>query len=119
MALTPDLRDTIADRFVSDGILPVVTINLSLLSTTVDLDTKISLARVSFWRGFWVDGSIDPSSGPFPVDGSGIINIPFLGGTLVRDNLLFEAEHQIEVGLEDGGFFSQPFVVNVTRVQLA
>jgi len=118
MALTPDLRDAIADRFVSDGIFSVVTVNVSLLSAMVDFDTKITPGETLFLRILGPDGTIDPSSGSFPVDGSGTVNIPFLGATLLRDNLLFEAEHQIEVGLEDGGFFAQPFV-NVTRVQLA
>ena len=119
LALMPDLRDTIADRFVNDQVLSVVTVNVTLLPTMVDFQRKIAPGETLFVRILGSDGSIDPSSGSFPVDGSGTINIPFLGGTLVRDNLLFEAEHQIEVGLEEGQFFTQPFVVNVTRTQLA
>lgn len=118
MALTPDLRDTITDRFISDGILDPVTVNVTMAPVTVDFQTTISPGETLFVRILGADGSIDPSSGSFPVDGSGTITIPFLGGTFVLHNRLFEAEHQIEVGLEDGGFFSQPFVVNVTRTQL-
>jgi protein involved in polysaccharide export with SLBB domain len=60
---------------------------------------------------------VDPSSGSFPVDASGSINMPFLGGVFLLNSRLFEAEHQIEQGLLDGGFFAQP-LVNVTRVPL-
>jgi protein involved in polysaccharide export with SLBB domain len=116
-ALTPDLRDEISDRFVSDGILLGPTVNLSLGAATVDLDNKIQPGETLFVRLLGPDGTVDPSSGWFAVDGSGGINVPFLGGVLVLDNLLFEAEHQIEQGLLDGGFFTQP-LVNVTRVQL-
>ena len=119
MALTPDLRDTISDHFVSDGIFSVVTVNVTLTSTRIDFDTEIAPGETLFIRILNSDGSADQSSGAFPVDGAGIVHIPFLGGTLVRHHRLFEAEHQIEVGLEEGGFFSQPFVVNVTRVNLA
>jgi protein involved in polysaccharide export with SLBB domain len=118
MTLTPELRDAIADRMVSEGIFSSVTVNLHLLSTTVDFNNKITPGETLFLRILGSDGVVDPSSGSFTVDGSGSINIPFLGGVLVRDNLLFEAEHQIEQGLIDRGFFTQPFV-NVTRVQLA
>jgi protein involved in polysaccharide export with SLBB domain len=118
MALTPELRDTIADRFVTDGILSPVTVNVSLSANTVDLQTNIAPGDLLFIRILGPDGAIDPSSGSFPVDGDGFINIPFLGGTFVLDNRFFEAEHQIEVGLEEGGFFTQPFVVNVTRIAL-
>ncbi|MFI1508121.1 polysaccharide biosynthesis/export family protein [Streptomyces sp. NPDC020597] len=115
--LTPDLRDEIHDRFVDDGILDPVTVNLTLSSTRVDLENTIQPGEKIFVRLLNPDGTVDPSSGSFVVDGSGSINIPFLGGVLVRNYRFFEAEHEIEQGLIDGGFFSQP-IVNVTRVQL-
>lgn len=118
MALTPDLRDTVTDRFISDGILSPVTVNVTLSANTIDLQNNIAPGDLLFIRILGPDGAIDPSSGSFPVDGDGFVNIPFLGGTFVLDNRFFEAEHQIEVGLEDGGFFTQPFVVNVTRIAL-
>ena len=117
-ALTPELRDEIRDTFVSDAVLSILTVNLTLSSAHVDFENKIQPGETLFVRLLGLDGTVDPSSGSFAVDGSGSINIPFLGGVLVRDNLLFEAEHQIEQGLIDGGFFTQP-LVNVTRVQLA
>lgn len=116
-ALTPELRDEIHDRFVSNGVFTDLTVNLTLSSAHVDLQNKIQPGETLFLRLLNLDGTVDPSSGSFAVDGSGSINIPFLGGVLVRDNFLFEAEHQIEQGLVDGGFFAQP-LVNVTRVQL-
>ncbi|MHB9864485.1 polysaccharide biosynthesis/export family protein [Streptomyces sp. YIM S03343] len=117
-ALTPELRDEIQDRFVADGILSPATVNLTLGFARVDFDNKIQPGDMLFVRLLAPDGTVDPGSGSFVVDGSGSINIPFLGGVLVGDSLLFEAEHQIEQGLIDGGFFTQP-LVNVTRVQLA
>jgi hypothetical protein len=116
-ALTPDLRDEISDRFVADGVFTSLTVNLTLASARVDFDNKIQPGDTLFVRTLGIDGTVDPSSGAFVVDGFGSINIPFLGGVLVRDSLLFEAEHQIEQGLVDGGVFAQP-LVNVTRVQL-
>jgi protein involved in polysaccharide export with SLBB domain len=115
--LTPDLRDEIRDRFVSDGVFSNPTVNLTLNPTRVDLENKIQPGETLYIRLLGPDGTVDPSSGSFAVDGSGSINVPFLGGVLVGDSLLFEAEHQIEQGLIDGGFFTQP-LVNVTRVQL-
>jgi protein involved in polysaccharide export with SLBB domain len=116
--LTPELRDEIRDRFVSDGVFSSVTVNLALRSARVDLENTIQPGETLFLRLLGLDGTVDPGSGSFVVDGSGSISMPFLGGVLLRDNRLFEAEHQIEQGLLDGGFFSQP-LVNVTRVQLA
>ena len=112
------LRDAIADAMVSEGLFASVTVNLTLLSTRVDFSNKIGGGDLLFLRILGPDGTIDPSSGSFPVDGTGSVNIPFLGGVLVDGALLFEAEHQIEQGLIDGGFFAQPFVY-LTRVQLA
>jgi protein involved in polysaccharide export with SLBB domain len=117
--LTPELRDAIADSMVTEGLFSSVTVNLTLLSTRVDFENQIRPGDTLFLRIFGSDGKVDPSSGSFTVDGSGSINIPFLGGVLVDGALLFEAEHQIEQGLIDGGFFAQPFLINVTRVQLA
>lgn len=116
--MTPELRDEIRDRFVSDGIFSSLTVNVTLMSTRVDFENKIQPGDTLFLRLLGLDGTVDPSSGSFAVDASGSISIPFLGGVLVRDNLLFEAEHQIEQGLIDDGVFAQP-LVNVTRVQLA
>jgi protein involved in polysaccharide export with SLBB domain len=112
------LRDAIANAMVNEGLFSSVTVNLTLLSTRVDFANKIQPGDMLFLRILGDDGTVDPSSGSFTVDQTGSINIPFLGGTLVGGALLFEAEHQIEQGLIDGGFFTQPFV-NVTRVQLA
>ena len=116
--LTPDLRDEVTDRFVTDGILSAPTVNLTLSSARVDLENKIQPGETLYLRLLNPDGTVDPSSGSFAVDGSGSMNIPFLGGVFVLDALLFEAEHLIEQGLLDGGFFTQP-LVNVTRVPLA
>jgi protein involved in polysaccharide export with SLBB domain len=116
--LTPELRDEIRDRFVADGVFSSVTVNLTLMSTRVDFENKIQPGETLFLRLLGLDGTVDPSSGSFAVDGSGSINIPFLGGVLVRDSFLFEVEHQIEQGLIDAGAFAEP-LVNVTRVQLA
>lgn len=116
--VTPELRDEIRDRFVSDGIFSSLTVNVTLMATRVDFENKIQPGDTLFLRLLGLDGTVDPSSGSFAVDASGSISIPFLGGVLVRDNLLFEAEHQIEQGLIDSGVFAQP-LVNVTRVQLA
>ena len=115
--LTPDLRDEIADRFVADGVFTSVTVNLTLTGGLVDFDNKIQPGETLFLRLLGLDGTVDPSSGAFVVDSTGAINIPFLGGVLVSDSLLFEAEHQIEQGLIDAAIFSQPFV-NLTRTQL-
>jgi protein involved in polysaccharide export with SLBB domain len=112
------LRDAIAAAMVAEGLFSSVTVNLTLLSTRVDFANNISPGDTLFLRMLGGDGTVDPSSGSFTVDGTGSINIPFLGGVLVGGSRLFEAEHQIEQGLIDGGFFAQPFV-NVTRVQLA
>jgi protein involved in polysaccharide export with SLBB domain len=112
------LRDAIAGAMVTEGLFTSVTVNLALLSTRVDFANKISPGDNLFLRILGGDGTVDPSSGSFTVDGTGSINIPFLGGVLVGGSLLFEAEHQIEQGLIQGGFFPTPFV-NVTRVQLA
>jgi protein involved in polysaccharide export with SLBB domain len=112
------LRDAIAGAMVAEGLFSIVTVNLTLLSTRVDFANNISPGDTLFLRNLGGDGTVDPSSGSFTVDGTGSINIPFLGGVLVGGSLLFEAEHQIEQGLIKGGFFTQPFV-NVTRVQLA
>jgi protein involved in polysaccharide export with SLBB domain len=112
------LRDAIADRMVVDQIFASVTVNLSLQSARVDFRNKIRPGDTLFLRLLADDGTVDPSSGSFAVDGAGIINIPFLGLTLVKEALLFEAEHQIEQGLIKGSFFAQPFI-NLTRVQLA
>jgi protein involved in polysaccharide export with SLBB domain len=112
------LRDAIADAIVNEGLFSSVTVNLTLLSTRLDFANQISLGDNLFLRILGGDGTVDPSSGSFTVDGTGSINILFLGGVLVGGSLLFEAEHQIEQGLIQGGFFTQPFV-NVTRVQLS
>lgn len=112
------LRDAIADTMVNDGIFASVTVNLALSGNRIDFANAIQVGDTLFLRILGQDGTVDPSSGSFVVDGSGSINMPFLGGVLVAGSLLFEAEHQIEVGLVDGGFFAEPFV-NVTRVQLA
>jgi protein involved in polysaccharide export with SLBB domain len=117
LALT-QLRDAIADRMVADGVLSSVTVNVTLLSARVDFQNKIEPGDTLFLRLLGLDGTVDPSSGSFSVNSGGFINIPFLGGVFVLEALLFEAEHQIEQGLIDGGFFTQPFV-NVTRVRLA
>jgi protein involved in polysaccharide export with SLBB domain len=116
--LFPDLRDEISDRFVSDGIFASVTVNLALSFSQVDFQNQIQAGDALFVRLLNPDGTVDPSSGSFAVDASGSVNIPFLGGVFVEGSLLFEAEHQVEQGLLDGGFFTQP-LVNVTRVQLA
>ncbi|USQ85312.1 polysaccharide biosynthesis/export family protein [Streptomyces phaeoluteigriseus] len=117
-ALQPDLRDEIHDRFVSDGVLSSLTVNVTPSSTLVDLENTIQPGETIFVRLLNTDGTIDSSSGSFPVDASGSIHMPFLGGVLLNNNRFFEAEHQIEQGLSDGGFFAQP-LVNVTRTQLA
>jgi protein involved in polysaccharide export with SLBB domain len=74
----------------------------------VDFEDTIQPGDTLFLRLLGPDGAVDPSSGSFAVDGSGSINIPFLGGILVGDSLLFEAEHQIEQRLIDGGFSVSP-----------
>jgi len=112
------LRDAIHDAMISEGLFSIVTVNLTLSSTRIDFANTIGVGDTLFLRILGPDGTVDPSSGSFTVDPTGSINIPFLGGVLVNGALLFEAEHQIEQGLIDGGFFAQPFV-NVTRVQLA
>ncbi|MBW8729082.1 MAG: polysaccharide biosynthesis/export family protein [Inquilinus limosus] len=112
------LRDAIADAMVREGLFSIVTVNLTLSSARVDFDSPIRAGDIIYVRILGLDGGIDPSSGSYMVDGAGSINFPFLGGVMVDGALLFEAEHQIEQGLIDGGFFTQPFV-NVTRVQLA
>jgi protein involved in polysaccharide export with SLBB domain len=113
------LRDAIADAMVSQGLFSSVTVNLTLLFQQVDFANAITPGDDLFLRILGNDGTADPSSGSYTVDGTGSINIPFLGLTRVLGALLFEAEHAIEQGLIDGGFFTLPFVVNVTRVQLA
>ncbi|GAB3968888.1 polysaccharide biosynthesis/export family protein [Plantactinospora veratri] len=116
--LTPDLRDDIYNQFSADGVLFGHTVNLGLSGIRVDLENTVQPGQTLFLRLLNPDGAVEPSSGSFAVDGSGSIHIPFLGDVLVRDHRLFEAEHQIEQGLIDGGFFTQP-LVNVTRVPLA
>ncbi|TXS18798.1 MULTISPECIES: polysaccharide biosynthesis/export family protein [Streptomyces] len=115
--LTPDLRAEIEDRFMTDGVLTTVTVNLGIRGDRVDLENTIRPGDELFVRMLNPDGTIDASSGSFPVDASGSINMPFLGGVLVRDNRFFEAEHQIEQGLLDARIFTRP-LVDVTRVEL-
>jgi hypothetical protein len=117
--LTPDLRDEISDKFVANGVFSSVTVNLNLAFGRVDFDVKIQPGDTLFLRILDASGVPDPSSGSFVVDNLGSINIPFLGGVQVSDALLFEAEHQIEQGIIDGGFLAQPFILNLTRIQLA
>lgn len=118
-ATLTQLRDKIADAIVNQGLLSIVTVNLALSPQQVDFASKITPGDDLFLRILGNDGAADPSSGSYTVDGTGNINIPFLGFVRVEGALLFEAEHAIEQGLIDGSFFTLPFVVNVTRVQLA
>jgi protein involved in polysaccharide export with SLBB domain len=70
----------------------------------VDFSNKIRPGDTLFLRILGNDVTVDASSRSFTVDGTGSINIPFLGGVSVRDHLLFEAEHQIEQGSLMAGF---------------
>jgi protein involved in polysaccharide export with SLBB domain len=117
-ALTPELRDEIHNRFVSDNVLSNPTINLTLRAARVDFQREIQPGDTLFIRILEIDGSANPASGSYQVDGSTSISFPFLGGVLLSGHRPFEAEHQIERGLVDGGFLSNP-IVNVTLVQLA
>lgn len=76
MALNPELRDTISDRFVSDGVLSPVTVNATLSPNTVDFQTNIAPGDLLFVRVLGPDGAIDASSGSYLVDAYGFINIP-------------------------------------------
>lgn len=114
----PQLRDAIADAMVDQGLFGSVIVNLTLLPERVDFNNKIISGDDLFLRILESDGVVAPSSGLYPVDPNGSINIPLLGSVLVKEHLLFEGEHAIEQGLIDGGFFIQPFV-NVTRVRLS
>lgn len=118
LALTPDLRDALTDRFIADAVLSSPTVNVTLSGVRLDYATVLQPGETLFLRILAGDGTLDPSSGGYPIDGSGTVTIPFLGGVLVRGSQPFEAEHQIEQGLVDGGFFAQPFV-NVSRLPLA
>jgi protein involved in polysaccharide export with SLBB domain len=111
------LQILITNSLVNGGIFTSPTVNLALLNSRVDFLNRISPGDRLFVRVLATDGSVDPSSGAYTVDGAGFINFPFVGGIPLQAALLFEAEQQIGQGLIDQGIFPQPFV-NVTRVQL-
>jgi protein involved in polysaccharide export with SLBB domain len=112
------LRDAIGSAMVAQGLFSSVTVNLTLLPTRVNFADKIVPGHTLFLRILGNDGSVQPVSGSYTVDPTGAVNLPLgLGFVRVDGHLLFEAEHAIEQGL--GNVFIQPFVVNVTRVQLA
>ena len=67
-ALTPELRDEIHDRFVSDGVFSNLTVNLTLSSAQVDFENKIQPGETLFLRLLGLDGTVDPSSGSFTVN---------------------------------------------------
>ena len=114
------LRDAIAGAMIAQGLFSSVTVNLTLLPTRVNFTDKIKPGDNLFLRVLGNDGTVQPISGSYTVDPTGAINVPLgLGLVRVDGHLLFEAEHAIEQALALGGIFIQPFVVNVTRVQLA
>ena len=111
------LQILITNSLINERILTSPTVNLALLSARVDFLNKINPGDGLFVRILATDGSIDPSSGVYVVDGAGFINFPFIGVIPLQGALLFEAENQIGQGLIDQGILTQP-MVNVTRVQL-
>jgi protein involved in polysaccharide export with SLBB domain len=74
------LRDAIADAIVREGLFSIVTVNLSLSSARVVFDNPIRAGDTIYVRILGLDGSVDPSSGSYMVDGAGSINFPLLDG---------------------------------------
>jgi protein involved in polysaccharide export with SLBB domain len=111
------LRDAITQAFLTGAVFTAVTVNVRMTSKRVDYPVPISVNDNLHLRIMDIAGKNDNASGMYVVDNAGNINIPYLGLTQVRGQMLMTAQTSIETKL-NGPFFANP-VVNLTRVNLA